>query len=328
MLQISTRLIAEEAARRGWKVEPLDERYISTLAITTPDGRTHYFDSAQPPFNSAAAVIIADNKLATYLIAQKLDIPLAPFMMYDPTHAEQAIGFLHEQINAGHKVVVKPIDTNHGDGITVGVASEVEFTESVTHAEEYSKRILLQRQYSGVDYRVLVVGGKVVAAARRDAAYVVGDGQHTVAELIDIKNADPARLSAHDGALSKIDVAAAKRYLGERMASLPGQGDYVVVMATANLSKGGEAEDITDTLHPSFAKAATKIADALNMYVCGVDFMAKDHTKPLTAENGILLEINATPGLRMHHFPSKGEARKVAAAILDGLESRITSTNK
>src|SRR5688572_22772913 len=134
MLQISTRLIAEEAASRGWKVEPLDERFISTLAITTPDGRTHYFDSVQPPLTSAAAVIIADNKLATYLIAQKLDIPVAAFLMYDSAHPEQAIGFLHEQINAGHTVVVKPIDTNHGDGITVGVDSEASLTDAIAHA--------------------------------------------------------------------------------------------------------------------------------------------------------------------------------------------------
>jgi cyanophycin synthetase len=323
MLQISTRLIAEEAARRGWHVEPLDERFISTLAITTPDGRTHYFDSAQPPLNSGAGVIIADNKLATYLIAQKNDIPVAPFCMYESAHHERAVAFLHDQVASGYKIVVKPIDTNHGDGITVSVDSEASLKNALTHAGEFSKRILLQRQYTGVDYRVLVVDGKVVAAARRDAASVIGDGQHTIAELIGLKNADPARHAAHDGALSKIDETAAKRHLGIRYNDIPAKGDYVQVIGTANLSKGGDATDITDELHPSFAAAAERIAGALDMYLCGVDFLAADHTKPLRAENGILLEINATPGLRMHHFPSKGQARAVAAAILDGFQQKI-----
>lgn len=323
MLRISARLIAEEATRRGWKVEPLDERFISTLAITTPDGRTHYFDSVQPPFNSAAAVKIADNKLATYLIAQRLGIPVAQFMMYEPEHFEESVTFLHEQVSAGHEVVVKPIDTNHGDGITVGVKTEAELKDALEHAQTFSYRIVLQRRHYGRDYRVLVVDGKVVAAARRDPASVVGDGSHTIEQLIAIKNTDPRRGDAHDAALSKIDIPSAKRFLKERATRVPAQGEYTEVLATANLSKGGEAQDITEELHPSFREAALAITNALDMYVCGVDILASDHTKPFTLENGILLEINATPGLRMHHFPSKGQARAVAAHILDGLVTRI-----
>lgn len=319
MLQITTRLIAEEATRRGWKVEPLDERFISTLAITTPDGQTHYFDSAQPPFNSAAAVIIADNKLATYLIAERLGVPVADFIMHDPANPQASLTFLKQQTAAQHEIVVKPIDTNHGDGITVGVKTEADLQDALTHALRFSQRILLQRRHYGVDYRVLVVDGKVVAAARRDPASVVGDGVQTIEQLIAEKNADPRRGSGHDAALSKLDVEGAKRYLGARFTSVPAHGEYVAVLATANLSKGGEAQDVTDELHPSFAKAALKITKALNMYLCGVDFLAIDHKQPLVAETGILLEINATPGLRMHHFPSQGQARAVAAHILDGL---------
>jgi cyanophycin synthetase len=327
MLQITTRLIAEEAARRGWKVEALDERFLSTLAITTPDGRTHYFDSAQPPLQSAAAVLIADNKLATYLIARRLDIPVAAFMMHDPAEPERSLAFLDEQAKAGHEIVVKPDDTNHGDGITVGVTTREGLREALGYAQKFSNKVLLQRRYFGADYRVLVVDGKVIASARRHPAFVVGDGKHTVKELIDQKNADPARGTGHSAALTRIDTTSAKRHLGDRFTSVPAKGEYVTVIATANLSKGGEAEDITDTLHPTFADAALRIAAALDMYLCGVDFLAGDHTKPLSSAAATLVEINATPGLRMHHFPTKGVPRRAAAAILDGLSKRMPGTN-
>lgn len=323
MLRISTRLIAEEAIRRGWKAEPLDEYFLSTLAITTPDGRVHYFDSAQPPFNSAAAVKIANNKLATYLIAQRLGIPVAEFVMYDFRYPERSTAFLREQVAAGHELVVKPIDTNHGDGITIGVKTEPELQEALRYAQTFSDRVLLQRRYFGSDYRVLVVDGKVVAAARRDPASVVGDGTHTIEQLIAEKNKDPRRGSSHEAELTFIDVHSAKRHLGARFSSVPREGEYVPVLATANLSKGGEAQDVTDDLHPSISEAACTIAGALDMYLCGADFLLTDHKKPLSAATGILLEINATPGLRMHHFPSKGQARAVAAHILDGLAAKI-----
>ena len=329
MLLISTRLIKEEAEARGWHVEALDERFISTLAITPPGDRTYYFDSAQPPFTSASAVIIADNKLATYLIAKKLGIPVADFVMHDPKNPAASEAFLREQVAAGHEIVVKPIDTNHGDGITVGVKTAEEFAYAMEHATQVSRKILLQRRAHGVDCRVLVVNGRVLAAARRDPANVIGDGVHTVDELITLENNHPTlRGQGYEAvtAKTKIDHEGARRYLGERIHEVPAKGERVEVVAVANISKGGEATDITDELHSSYAEAALNITKALDMYLCGVDFLATDPTKPLTPETGILLEINATPGLRMHHYPSHGSPRQVARAILDGLSDKIAST--
>jgi len=322
MLQISTRLIADAAKARGWQVEPVDEQFVSTLAITPPNGRTYYFDSCQPPLTSAAAMAIADNKLSTYHIAKKLGIPVADFVMVTDDNAA-AEGFL-----ATHKeVVVKPIDTNHGDGITVGVKTPEALKEALDFAHKHSKKILLQERHAGGDCRVLVVNGKVVAAAQRVAAYVEGDGKHTIHELITAQNQDGVRGGEHIAHLSKIDVEGAERFMGKDMQRVPAKGEKVTVLGAANLSRGGEAHDITDDLHPSFKEAAAKIATALDMFICGVDFMAHDYTKPLAIGNAILLEINATPGLRMHHMPSFGTPRNVANVILDEFSRKITSTN-
>lgn len=320
MLLPSTRLIAQAATARGWKVEPLDERFVSTLALTSPQGRTYYFDSCQPPLTSGAAMVIADNKLATYLIAGTLGLPIANFEMYD---ANTAADFLARN----HDIVVKPIDTNHGDGITVGITTPEALEEAVAFAKGFSSKILLQARHSGEDCRVIVVDGQVVAATHRITAHVVGDGIHTVAELIDRKNNDPDRAKRHADSLSVIDLDSVVRYLGEhRLAEVLPVGKKLDVLGTSNIGMGGEAQDMTDTVHPTFKDAAVRIATALDMFLCGVDFLAVDLTKPLTQANGILLEINATPGLRMHQHPAHGTPRDVAGAIMDAFVAKIAGT--
>ncbi len=323
MLQISTRLIAEAAKRRGWQVESLDDRFLSTLAITLPNKKTYYFDSIQPPLTSAAAMVIADNKLATYLIAQKHQIAVAEFTMYDAANPQAATDFLHKQTKNGFEVVVKPTDTNHGDGITIGITNEADLQQAIAHAQTFSSQILLQGRHEGADCRVLVVDGQVVAAARRYPPYIVGDGVHTIEELMQAKNDEPDRGEEHHTALSKIDIESARRYLGEHVKYIPVFDEQVFVLATANLSKGGEAEDITEALHQSFIDAAETMARSLNMFVCGVDFLVKDYRKPLTPQNGILLEINATPGIRMHQFPSSGQVRDVASIIISKFAEKV-----
>ena len=324
MLKISTQLLVDEALRRGWKAEPLDDTFLSTVAITPKDGRVYYFESIQPPLTSAAAMKIADNKLATYLIAQKLGIPVAEFTMYNPAAQNRTYDFLEAHRKNGHQIVVKPIDTNHGDGITVGVKNREELEDALVFAKKHSSQILLQRRYYGYDYRVIVVDGKVVAAAKRTPAHVVGDGEHTVSQLITIENQRPERGKGHDSALSVIDTLGAQRFLGRAaFERVPQKGEDVSVLGMANLSRGGDATDVTDDIHESFKNAAVKIASSLDMLVCGVDFLVQDHKSLFDASNGILLEINATPGVRMHHYPSYGKKRDVVKTILDAFEAKI-----
>jgi cyanophycin synthetase len=156
---------------------------------------------------------------------------------------------------------------------------------------------------------------------------VVGDGVHTVAQLIDRKNNDPERANRHADSLSVIDLDSAIRFLGEqRMAEVLEPGKKLDVLGTSNIGMGGEAEDVTDTVHPTFKEAAVRITTALDMFLSGVDFLATDLTKPLVKENGILLEINATPGLRMHQHPAHGTPRDVAGAIMDAFSAKIAGT--
>lgn len=327
-LAITARLILEDALRRGWKAQALNERFLHTLKITHPNGNAYYFDSCQAPLNSAAAMNIADNKLATYLIAQELDIPVADFCMVELDNLKTAHDFLNAQAAAGEQVVVKPIDTNHGDGITVGVVDKEGLNDALEFAKRHSSRIVLQRRHYGGDCRVLVIDGAFFAAGQRVPAYVIGDGVHDIKALIEHKNNDVARGKAHDSHLTQIDMVGAERYLHATINRVPKKGEHVTVMGTSNLSRGGEAHDITNTIHSSFKKAAERIARTLNMFICGADFMAIDHTKPLALDNAVLLEINATPGLRMHHYPSVGASYNAAAAILDAFDRKITSTNQ
>lgn len=327
MLQISTRLIMEAALARGWKAMPLDDRFVSTLAITPPNLRTYYFDSCQPPLTSAAAMVIADNKLSTYLIAQSQGIPVADFLMVEPKNLQPARDFLHTQTAVGHQLVVKPIDTNHGDGITVGVTTEDALADALEFAQKFSQRILLQRRHYGDDCRLLVVNGKVIAASQRVPAHVIGDGTHTIRQLVDLRNGQEAHDLKHGDYVDQINMNNVERFLGEEISRVPKADEYVTVSGTANLGHGGKPYDITADIHPSFKKAAELIAQTLDMFVCGADFIAQDYTKPLMADNAVLLEINATPGLRMHHYPAKGKGHDAAGIILDEFYRKITSTN-
>lgn len=326
MLKITSQLIFNEAKARGWKVEALDDRFSSVLAITPPGAQRQFMFSCMTNSSSAVGYTIADDKLITYMVAKELDIPVAEYCMYaDGTEAHAAMEFFNQQVKAGYEIVVKPTDQTHADGITIGVKTVEHLHRALEHARTFSDKILLQRRYFGTDCRVVVVDGVVRAAAYRTPPFVIGDGEHTVKALITIKNQDPRRGEGHYAPLSKIDTANVVRYIGaDRLDEVPKKGERVELLGTANLSKGGEAIDITDTLHDSYKQAAVALTKELKLGISGIDFLTKDFTKPLSPDTAILLEVNYSPGLRMHHFPSEGTPRNVAGAVLDALERSLT----
>src|SRR5205814_334450 len=177
--------------------------------------------------------------------------------------------------------------------------------------------------YQGHDYRVLVAGGRVVAAAERVPARVVGDGRHTVAQLIDIANTDPRRGDGHENQLTKIVIDAALLTCLARRGSglevVPAAGETVLLRETANLSTGGTARDVTDEIHPAVAAACRRAARAVGLDVCGVDLILPDVAAPLPESGGGVIEVNAAPGIRMHRFPGEGKPRDAGAAIVDML---------
>ncbi len=234
----------------------------------------------------------------------------------------------------GFPVVVKPADGNHGRGVGLNLQDEAALTKAYALAESESRRgwVVVESYLIGNDYRFLVVGGKMVAAAERVPAHVVGDGTHTVAELVDLTNSDPRRGVGHEKVLTRItlDDAADEVLAGQgftRDDVLP-QGAQVKLTLTGNMSTGGISIDRTMDAHPDNVEIAEEAARVVGLDVAGIDFMAVDITEPVREAGGGIVEVNAAPGFRMHTHPTIGEPQYVAKPVIDllfppGAPSRI-----
>jgi cyanophycin synthetase len=270
--------------------------------------------AAEIDATSAVAESIAQDKdLAKRLLhAAGVPVPLGrPVASVDDAAAAA------DQI--GWPVVVKPQDGNQGKGVTVNIATRAQL-EVAYGAAAAIGTVMVERYLPGSDYRLLVVGRRLVAAARRDPAHVVGDGLKSVQALVDQVNADPRRGDGHATPLTriKLDAIALDRLAAQGLApdSVPARGERVVLRNNANLSTGGTATDVTDSVHPDVAARAVTAAQTVGLHVCGVDVVAETIVKPLEDTGGGIVEVNAAPGLRMHLTPSYGKARKVGEAII------------
>jgi cyanophycin synthetase len=220
----------------------------------------------------------------------------------------------------GLPVVVKPQDGNQGKGITVNLETKEQVLAAYAAATEFSDAILVEKYLSGHDFRMLVIGNKLIAAARRDPPQVFGDGKRTVRQLVEEVNKDPKRGTGHATSLTKIrfdDIALATlAKQGYDAESVPTKGARVVLRNNANLSTGGTATDVTDDVHPDMASAAVAAAQMVGLDICGIDVICDTVLKPLEDQGGGIVEVNAAPGLRMHLSPSYGKGRAVGEAIV------------
>lgn len=276
---------------------------------------------------SSIAVDIAGNKDETKRILQEQAIPVAKGLtistMQDLDVALKEIGF---------PLVFKPLNGNHGKGATINIKTKEEAIEAFDYAQKYSQRVIVERFITGHDFRVLVIDNRMVAAAQRVPANVVGDGINTIQSLIDTENRDPRRGYGHENVLTEItvdrdtlDLLDKKNYTLE---SIPPKSEIVYLKSTANLSTGGTSIDVTDLVHPQNIFMCERIARVIGLDICGIDIMAKNLTELLTDNGGVVLEVNAAPGFRMHLAPSEGLPRNVAAPVIDmlyppGKSSRI-----
>ncbi|MBB6559850.1 cyanophycin synthetase [Acidovorax soli] len=222
----------------------------------------------------------------------------------------------------GMPVVVKPQDGNQGKGVTVNITDRTQLEAAYKNAEEYGT-VMVERFLPGHDFRLLVVGDQLVAAARREPPQVLGDGQHTVRELVEQVNLDPRRGEGHATSLTKIrldDIAVARLAAQDLTPdSVPPKGQRVILRNNANLSTGGTATDVTDDVHPEVAARAIAAAQMVGLHICGVDMVAETVLRPLEEQGGGFVEVNAAPGLRMHLAPSYGKPRNVGQAMVDKL---------
>jgi cyanophycin synthetase len=220
-------------------------------------------------------------------------------------------------------VVVKPKDGNQGKGVTVNVTTRDQIDKAFAAAREFRDDILVERFLPGHDFRLLVIGNKLIAAARRDPPHVVGDGVHSVRQLVETVNADPRRGSGHATSLTKIrfdDIALERLSLqGLNADSVPPLGQRVILRNNANLSTGGSATDVTDDVHPEVAARAVEAAQMIGLDICGVDVVCDSVLQPIEAQGGGVVEVNAAPGLRMHLSPSYGKGRPVGEAIISAM---------
>ena len=272
--------------------------------------------AAETCYTSAIAEAIAQDKELTknLLHAAGVAVPLGrPVKDADDAWAAaQEIGL---------PVVVKPRDGNQGKGISVNLTEEEQIKKAFTLAEEFRDDILVEKYLPGHDFRLLVIGDKLIAAARRDPPLVIGDGTHTVRELVNIVNSDPRRSDGHATSLTKIrfdDIALARlAEQGFDADTIPPRGVRVVLRNNANLSTGGTATDVTDDVHPELAACAVSAAQTVGLDICGIDVVCDTMLKPLEDQGGGIVECNAAPGLRMHLDPSFGKGRAVGEAIIN-----------
>ncbi|QJD95844.1 cyanophycin synthetase [Mucilaginibacter robiniae] len=267
---------------------------------------------------SSIAVDLAGNKDETKRILQEQAIPVAKGITITSTaQVKEAIR------KVGFPLVFKPLDGNHGRGATINVKTEEEAVAAFEHAAKISRRVIVEKFITGYDFRVLVIDNKMVAAALRVPAHVKGDGEHNVQQLIDIENTDPRRGYGHENVLTHITIDRDTMDLlskkGYGLETVPPADETVFLKSTANLSTGGTSIDVTDQVHPQNVFICERISRVIGLDICGIDIMAENLTEPLTETGGVILEVNAAPGFRMHIAPSEGLPRNVAGHVLDML---------
>jgi len=311
----STGSIVEEAVSRRIPWIRLGKNSLVQLGYGINQQR---FQATITGNTSSIAVDIACNKELTKKMLEDAAIPVpSGSLVVDEDGLDLAIRKI------GYPIVIKPLDGNHGKGASINVNDFETAVVGLTHAQQYSRKVIVEKYITGFDFRVLVINHKMVAAARRVPAHVVGDGELNIQELIDKENTDPRRGYGHENVLTEIDVDKDTNELLEKLnytlETIPQKGEIVYLKSTANLSTGGTSIDVTDMIHPENVQMAERVSRIIGLDVCGIDIMAENLTQPLKESGGAILEVNAAPGFRMHLAPSEGLPRNVAAPVVDML---------
>lgn len=311
----STGAIVEAALARGIPVRRLTSGSLVQLGWGSKARR---IQAAELDCTSAVAESIAQDKDLTKRLLHAAGVPV-PWGR--PVSDVQDAWTVAQEV--GLPVVVKPQDGNQGKGVTVNITTREQLEAAYRTAQSFSDEVMVERFLPGHDFRLLVVGDQLVAAARREPPQVIGDGKQSIRELVEAVNQDPRRGSGHGTALTKIrlDDIAVARIAAEELTpeSIPAYGQRVVLRNNANLSTGGSATDVTDDVHPEVAARAIEAAQTIGLHICGVDVICETILRPLEEQGGGIVEVNAAPGLRMHLAPSFGKPRQVGIPMVETL---------
>ncbi|NNL32487.1 MAG: cyanophycin synthetase [Flavobacteriaceae bacterium] len=322
----STGSIVEEAESRGIPWIRLNKYSLCQLGYGANQKRIQATVTSET--SSIGVEIACDKEDTKYLLEQaEVEVPKGDIIRRERS-LEEACRYV------GFPLVIKPVDGNHGRGITVDIQNYEEALEAFHHAKNSSRSgaIIVEKYIQGEDYRLLVINHVLVAAALRSPAHVVGNGKSTVQELIDEVNDDPRRGYGHENVLTQITVNELTKTIieaaGYTVDSVIPDGERLILKDTANLSTGGTAEDVTDIVHPANVSMVERISKIIDLDICGIDIMTTDISKPLSETGGAVLEVNAGPGFRMHLAPTSGLPRNVAAPVIDKLFPKKGDTGR
>jgi len=312
----STQAILDAAKRRDIPVEKLHDEY-SLYAL----GQGKYRQNIWGPITSKTSMIGGDISKDKKLCKEILYKNGFPVPRGDIARTRDEVLELAEHI--GHPVILKPVRGHHGDGVIGDLRSRKEVSEAYEITSKYSDYILVEDFIKGSDYRFLVINNKVIAAANRIPAHVIGDGVSSIRELIRKTNGDPRRGEGHDSLLTKIKLGEEERtHLGLTNKGpdyIPEKDEKVFLRIGGNLSTGGTSKDVTDKVHDSIIKEIERASKVIDMDILGVDVVADDITKHKDETEWYIIETNASPGLRMHLYPTEGRSKDVGTKIVDML---------
>lgn len=311
----STRSICDAAKNYGLPVTELGKSGIYQIGYGK-QGRI--IEAAISNKTNCVGVDISCDKFLTKQLLDIQNIPVA-----EGRKVFNIIGLLREAEFIGYPVVIKPQYGNKGKGVMLNLKNEKELIKAYTSLLKITKDIIIEKYVKGNDYRICVVDYKVVAASLRVVPFVIGDGKSNIKALINILNNDPLRGQDHEKPLTtiKFDKELCNCLYRQNMSLdyIPNKGEKVILRENANLSTGGIAVDCTDDVCDENIDYCIRAAKALGLDICGVDICTEDISIPIDKQNGIVMEVNAAPGIRMHHFPSQGKKRDVGKAIVDML---------
>ncbi|TCN27752.1 cyanophycin synthetase [Mesobacillus foraminis] len=311
----STEAIYNAAIRRNIPVERIGTNSLLRLGTGS---RQKFVQATITSQTSCMAVENSCDKQATKDILNSCGLPVP---IGEVASSYEEIFKAAERL--GFPLVIKPLNGRQGQGVITNIKNKDELFNVVHCLDRHVKEFIIEKYYEGHDYRLLVIGGNLVAASLRMPPFVIGNGQDTIRRLIEIENKNPLRGDGHEKPMTKIPfnytVSCYLEKFDLSLNSIPHKGQIVQVVGNANLSTGGLAIDVTDEVHPTYKELAIAAAKAIGLDIAGIDLISKDIAKPLDSKQSAIIEVNAAPGIRMHHHPSKGKSRDAGKAIVNYL---------
>ncbi|NBI13559.1 bifunctional glutamate--cysteine ligase GshA/glutathione synthetase GshB [[Haemophilus] felis] len=322
-MELSTQALLFDLIQRGLNVEILDEND-QFLAVKFKDHLEYVKNGNMTAKDSYISPLIMENKVVTKKVLQKAGFNVPQSVEF--TSLEEAVA--NYPLFEKRAVVIKPKSTNYGLGITIfqqGVQDRADFAKAVEIAFREDKEIMVEDYLVGTEYRFFVLGEQTLAVLLRVPANVIGDGVHSVAELVALKNDHPLRGDGSRTPLKKIALGDIEQLQlkeqGLSVDSVPAQGQLVQLRANSNISTGGDSIDMTDEMHESYKALAVGITKAMGAAVCGVDLIIPDLKAPAQASLSSwgVIEANFNPMMMMHIFPYAGKSRRLTQNVIDML---------